>query len=587
MPKVYQKLLHYVPKEKYLAYIGILLTAISALIIVGAYYVLYLFLNHLILEGESKIMAARQYSFVIAGMLAVGTMLYFISVYVTHILGFRLEANFRKKGVDGLANASFRFFDMNSSGTVRKLIDDNAAQTHQIVAHLIPDNASAMLTPIAVLVLGFFISLKVGLTLLILTLVSMATLFMMMGEQTFMKTYQAALEKLSAETVEYVRGMQVIKIFKADVTSFKALHQSIRDYSKYALDYAMSCKRPYVLYQLFFFGLIPILTPLVLFGLDIQSNPKQLAVELIMVLFLSGVISVAFMKIMYVSMFSFMGIAAVEKLEKIFNDMQKDRLNFGTETHFAHYNIEFENVTFGYTDEPVIKDLSFELKENHSYAFVGASGSGKSTIAKLISGFYKVDSGTIKIGGLPLESYSEEALIKNIAFVFQDAKLFKTSILENVKMANRNASDEDALKALHLAGCEPVLNKLKDREHTMIGAKGVFLSGGEKQRIAIARAILKDAKIIIMDEASAAVDPENEHELQKAFANLMKNKTVLMIAHRLSSIRKVDEIIVMEDGKIIERGNDTSLINQDSRYRTFQELYGQANEWRVVYEKNI
>lgn len=585
MPKVYKKLLHYVPKERYLAYIGILFTAVSALVIVFAYYYFYLFLHHLILENDVN--SAKQYAFLIAGMLAFGATLYFISVFITHILGFRLEANLRKKGIDGLATASFRFFDMNSSGIVRKLIDDNAAQTHQIVAHLIPDNASAILTPIALLVLGFFISWKVGLTLLIVTIVAMITLYSMMGEQDFMKAYQAALEKLSSEAVEYVRGMQVIKIFKADVTSFKVLHQSIREYSKYALDYSMSCKRPYVLYQLFFFGLIPILMPAILYLPEVQNNPKQLAVELVMLLFLSGVLLVAFLKIMYVSMFSFMGIAAVEKLEKVFDDMHKDRLNFGTETRFAHYNIEFENVTFGYNDEPVIKDLSFTLKENRSYAFVGSSGSGKSTIAKLISGFYKVDSGSIKIGGLPLEAYSEEALIKNIAFVFQDAKLFKTSILENVKIANRNASDEEALRALHLAGCDSILNKLKDREHTIIGSKGIFLSGGEKQRIAIARAILKDAKIIIMDEASAAVDPENEHELQKAFANLMKDKTVLMIAHRLSSIRKVDEILVMADGKIAERGDDASLMSQDSRYRAFQELYGQANDWRVVYETNI
>lgn len=583
MPTVYKRLFKYVPREKYLAYIGIFLAALSPFAIVAAYYQIYSFLKALIIDNDT--LKAQQLAFIIAGLLVIGFTLYFSSVFVTHILGFRLEANLRKKGIDGLATASFRFFDENASGLVRKTIDDNASQTHTIVAHLIPDNASAMLTPLLVLVLGFFIHWRVGLVLVGITLVSVAILASMMGEQKFLKAYQASLEKLSAETVEYVRGMQVIKIFKADVTSFKALHQSILDYSKYALDYSMSCKTPYVLYQLFIFGLIPILVPFLIWFVDLKHQPKQLGIELVMILFLSGIIAVSFMRIMYVSMFAFMGQSAVEKLEDIFENMQKDRLHFGDRKQFDNFSIEFKNVSFGYTDTPVLKNLSFILPEKKSYALVGASGSGKSTIAKLISGFYKLDEGQILIGGYPLESYTEQAIIENIAFVFQDAKLFKTSIFENVKIGNPAASDEEVLKALHLAGCDGILDKLKNREHTVIGSSGVHLSGGEKQRVAIARAILKDANIIIMDEASAAVDPENEHELQKAFANLMKGKTVLMIAHRLSSIRKVDEILVMEQGQIIERGCDATLMTGNTRYRHFQELYGMANDWRVCYEK--
>lgn len=583
MPTVYKRLFKYVPREKYLAYIGIFLAALSPIAIVYAYYRIYSFLKALVIENDA--IKAQQTAFVIAGLLILGFTLYFSSVFITHILGFRLEANLRKKGIDGLATASFRFFDKNASGLVRKTIDDNASQTHTIVAHLIPDNASALLTPFMVLALGFFISPRVGFVLLGITLLSVVILASMMGEQKFLKAYQASLEKLSAESVEYVRGMQVIKIFKADVTSFKALHEAIIDYSKYALDYSMSCKVPYVLYQLFIFGLIPVLVPFIIWFIDLQNNPKQLGIELIMILFLSGIIAVSFMRIMYVSMFSFMGINAVDKLEKIFDDMQKDRLQFGTREHFDNFDIEFKNVSFGYTDTPVIKDLSFRLPEKRSYALVGSSGSGKSTIAKLISGFYKLDEGQILIGGYPLESYSENAIIQNIAFVFQDSKLFKTSIFENVKRGNPEASDQEVMQALHLAGCDSILNKLKDREHTIIGSKGIHLSGGEKQRVAIARAILKNANIIIMDEASAAVDPENEHELQKAFANLMKDKTVLMIAHRLSSIRKVDEILVLENGQVIERGADTELMKENTRYRQFQELYGMANDWRVCYEK--
>lgn len=213
---------------------------------------------------------------------------------------------------------------------------------------------------------------------------------------------------------------------------------------------------------------------------------------------------------------------------------------------------------------------------------MGSSGGGKSTIAKLISGFYKVDGGAVKIGGESIEAYTEDALIRNIAFVFQNVRLFRISIYENVRLANPDAQRTEVMEALYQAGCDSILDKFKDRENTVIGSKGVYLSGGEKQRIAIARAMLKNAKIVILDEASAAIDPENEHELQKAFAHLMKGKTVMMIAHRLSSIRNVDEILVLEDGKIVERGTDAALMATDTKYREYQTLYEQANEWRVV-----
>ena len=261
--------------------------------------------------------------------------------------------------------------------------------------------------------------------------------------------------------------------------------------------------------------------------------------------------------------------------------MHKEALWHGSREMADNFDIEFDHVTFGYGEKPVLKDVSFTLKQNHSYALVGASGSGKSTIAKLISGFYRVDQGRIKIGGFPLEDYSEKSILGNIAFVFQDVKLFKTSLYENVAMANVSASREKVMEAFHRAGCDSILDKFNDREKTIIGSKGVYLSGGEKQRIGIARAILKNARIVIMDEASAAVDPENEHELQKAFAELMKDKTVIMIAHRLTSVRNVDEILVIEDGQVIERGSDSELMKQESRYKFFQDLYAQANEWRV------
>ena len=582
MLTVYKKILSYVPKERYLAYIGILLSMLSVVFKVWGYYYLSKFLIEIIVYNNIE--NAKYYGFCMVGLLIIGITLYGIAGLVTHVLGFRLETNLRKYGIEGLSKASFSFFDTHPSGKTRKIIDDNATDTHMIIAHLIPDNAGAILMPILLLVLGFFVSLKVGIILIILSIVGGISLSMMTGEKEFMKIYQESLETLSSETVEYVRGIQVIKIFGISVESFKALNTAIKNYSKYSLEYAMSCKRGFVGFQWFFFSFIAMVIPILLLFFNIE-DPKMLAVELIMVLFLSGALFVSLMAIMYVSMYAFMGQSVVEKLESIFEEMNSNKLTFGSNNEFENYNITFENVSFGYTDKKIINDLSFSLEENKSYALVGSSGSGKSTIAKLISGFYKVDSGVIKIGNRSISSYSEEALINNIAFVFQNVKLFKTSIYDNVKIGKADASYEEVMTAMNLAGCNSILDKFSEREQTQIGTKGVYLSGGEKQRIAIARAILKDAKIIIMDEASAAVDPENEYELQRAFSNLIKDKTVIMIAHRLPSIRNVDEILVMDNGGIIERGTDRELMALDGEYKKLQSLYNKANEWRVNYEK--
>ena len=582
MLTVYKKILSYVPKERYLAYIGILLSMLSVVFKVWGYYYLSKFLIEIIVYNNIE--NAKYYGFCIVGLLIIGITLYGIAGLVTHVLGFRLETNLRKYGIEGLSKASFSFFDTHPSGKTRKIIDDNATDTHMIVAHLIPDNAGAILMPILLLVLGFFVSLKVGIILIILSIVGGISLSMMTGEKEFMKIYQESLETLSSETVEYVRGIQVIKIFGISVESFKALNTAIKNYSKYSLEYAMSCKRGFVGFQWFFFSFIAMVIPILLLFYNIE-DPKMLAVELIMVLFLSGALFVSLMAIMYVSMYAFMGQSVVEKLESLFEEMNSNKLTFGSNNEFENYNITFENVSFGYTDKKIINNLSFSLEENKSYALVGSSGSGKSTIAKLISGFYKVDGGIIKIGDKSISSYTEEALINNIAFVFQNVKLFKTSIYDNVKIGKVDASYEEVMTAMSLAGCDSILDKFSEREQTQIGTKGVYLSGGEKQRIAIARAILKDAKIIIMDEASAAVDPENEYELQRAFSNLIKDKMVIMIAHRLPSIRNVDEILVMDNGEIIERGTDRELMALDGEYKKLQSLYSKANEWRVNYEK--
>lgn len=582
---VYQKLFRYVPREKYIGIVAIIFSVVSAFLTVMGYYFIYKILKILIVENNVN--GIKEIAIKAMVFLILGSFLYLMSGLFSHFLGFRLETNLRKKGIDGLTNSSFKFFDLNSSGMIRKIIDDNASQTHTIIAHLIPDNSQAFLIPIFAVILGFITSLRVGISLLMLSITVIFIVFTMMKNEEFINQYQKALNILSAEITEYVRGIQIIKIFNGDVLSIKALYRAITNYSKYAYNYSLSCRIPYSLCQLLFFGVVLIIIPPSLFFIDYFKNPDTLVVEIIMIIFLSGILFVSFIRIMWLNMFAFKGNYAVETLEKLFDNMQKDKLSFGKETKFSNYNIEFDNVSFGYNDTPVLENLSFKLTEKKVYALVGTSGSGKSTIAKLISGFYKIDKGEIKIGDKKIESYTQKALTDNISFVFQDAKLFKSTIYENVKVADETASEKDILKALELAECNSILDKFPNRENTLIGSEGVYLSGGEKQRIAIARAILKNSKIIIMDEASASIDTDSEYQLQKAFKNLIKNKTVIIIAHRLSSIKSVDEIIVLEKGKIIERGTYNQLMNYDSEYRKFENLYKTANKWRVGYEENL
>lgn len=581
--KVYKKLFQYVSDYTIIGYLSMIISSISAFVMVFSYYFIYKLLREIIINDNYE--NASYFATIIVVLLTSSALLYLISGIVSHKFAFRLETNLRKRGIDGLTDSSFRFFDLNSSGYIRKTIDDNAAKTHTAVAHMLPDNSQAFLVPIFSIILSFVISVNVGIVIIILTIVSGLILKGMMGNSEFMKLYQASLDKLSSETVEYIRGMQVIKIFGTKVKSFKALHDSIKDYAQYAYNYSISCKKPYVIYQLVFLGLIAIISIPISFFLSGVNDPKLLALELIMIFFLSGVIMVSFMKIMWASMNLFNANYAIQNLENLYSKMQEDKLNYGKREKLKHYKIEFDNVSFSYGDNKVLENLSFTLAENKTYALVGHSGSGKSTIAKLLSGFYKVDSGSIKIGGYPLEEYTKETIIKNISFVFQDSKLFKKSIYDNVALADENATKEEVMQAMRLAGCDEIIEKFKDRENTMIGSKGVYLSGGEKQRIAIARAILKKSPIVVMDEASASVDADNEYELQKAFKNLMRDKTVIMIAHRMTSIQNVDEILVLENGKIVEMGNNESLLKKQGLYSRLLKLYETANEWRISNEE--
>lgn len=576
---IYKKLFKYVPDKKYLIYSGIFMSMISSALSILPYWFLYKFLNEFILMKNFE--RAQYYAFIIFIIMVLQSLIYFFAAWLTHLFAFRLESNLRKKGIEHLMNASFYFFDVNQSGRIRKIIDDNATDTHMIVAHLIPDITLALITPILLFVIMFSVDIYLGIATVILTILSAIFTVLMYGDIKFMDKYNKSLERVNSESVEYVRGMQVLKIFKASIFSFKSFYDSIIDYSKSAYEYSKSCKNPFVIFQIILLGAGAYIIPFAIMISKGTQNNLEVMIKLIFFTCFIGTLFSCYMRIMYLGMHQYMASQAVDKLETLFGEMEENGIKYGTDTYFKDYNIEFKNVSFKYDDKFILENLSFKLNENKTYALVGSSGGGKSTIAKLISGFYKIDEGEILIGDKNITNYSRESLMNNISFVFQNSKLFKTTIFENVKIGNENASYEEVMKALKMARCDDILDKFKTRENTIIGSKGVYLSGGEIQRIAIARAILKDAKIIILDEASAASDPENEHEIQLAFSNLIKEKTVIIIAHRLSSIKNVDEILVVDKGQIIERGTDTELLKNNGRYKFLQDLFSQANEWRI------
>lgn len=560
---LYKKILTYANGVKIYAFFALFCSFLSAFFVFLGQFYIYLILKDFILSG------VLQKPLIIATcvFLTLGGLAYYFSGIYSHILGFRVEKNLRIKGVDSIMNANSSFFDTHQSGIIRKSIDDNAAMTHTAIAHLIPDFGVAVLMPIFMLVLAFIISFKVF--LIVLGFVVFAFLIMkklMGGETSFMQVYEDSLKDLSAKSVEYIRGISVIKLF--DITLPKALEESILRYSDYAYKYAKICKYPYVIYEWAFLGAVPIVI------LAFYEESANFVLELALILLILGVIFVSIMRIMHASSNIFSANYAINALEKICSKMQKSP--FGNETHFENYEIEYKNISFSYDKTPIFKDFSLKLKEGKVYAIVGLSGSGKSTLVRLLNGSYKLNSGEILIGKKPINSYTQEALNNAISFVFQDPKLFKTSIYENIAFAKENAKYDEVMNALIY--CEFIKN-YKNKEYTKTNE--ISLSGGQKQRLAIARAMLKNSKILVFDEASSSLDIENELKILKNIKDISKDKTTILIAHRLTSLKNVDEIIVLKDAKVVERGGFAELVAKNGEFKKMLDLYKLTKEWRI------
>lgn len=569
------------PEKKINGILSLIFTAFGCFIQFYAYYLIWQILFNVFTQRNSLNIKS---SVSIVLLLFIGqAVLYIIGTWMSHLAAFSLETRLREKGIKNLVNASNTFFDTHQSGEVRKIIDNNVEQTHMSVAHLIPDHTAAIITPILLLILVFNIDLYLGIFFVIIVLISMFLLYKMSGEKDFTIAYMKKSDELNGQAVEYVRGLPVVKIFNAPLIGFKKLYRTINDYRDMVYEYSMSCRLPFVSFQwvLNIFIITPIF--IAIYMVKNGADPYLWSAKILFFTLFMGLFFSDLMKIMYVGLYNVEANTAVDNLESLFDEMKDNAITYGNDEFIENYSIEFKNVSFSYDKKTkVIDNLSFKLDQGKVYALVGPSGGGKSTIAKLISALYPIDSGEILIGNKNIYSYKRETLMDNIGMVYQNPKLFQgISIFENVKLAKKDASEKEVYDALKLAKCDQFIDRFEDGYDSIIGASGVNLSGGEIQRVSIARIFLKDPKVIILDEASAAADPENEYELQQAFKSLMEGKTVIMIAHRLSSIRGVDEILVVEDGNIIERGSHDYLMEKEARYKQFVDLYDEANQWRI------
>ena len=520
---------------------------------------------------------------------AIGSIaLYFAALMCTHIAAFRTARNIRRTAMIHVLKLPLGFFTGNQSGRLRKLIDDNAGLTEDLLAHKLPDLAGTIVTPIAAIVMLFLFEWKMGLLCLLTMVLALLSMCLMMGGKNagFFHQYQKEIERMSGEAVEYVRGIPVVKMFQQTVYSFKAFYAAIKDYSDLASQYAMSCRIGQTCFLTFINGSFALLIPAALL-LTSGGDVRTVLVNFIFYALFAPACGQMINRIMYMSEAVMEADEAVGRLDEILTQKPMEEPN--TMKRPANADISFNHVTFTYpgTDCPALDDVSFTVRPGQMTALVGPSGGGKTTAASLIPRFWDTDSGTVSIGGVNVREMNTEDLMKQAAFVFQDTRLFKESLLENIRAARPAASRDEVLSAAHAAQCDDILEKLPQGLDTVVGMKGIYLSGGEQQRIALARAILKDAPIVVLDEATAFADPENEHQIQKAFEALTKNKTVLMIAHRLSTVQDADSIIVLSGGKVVEQGSHESLLALHGVYAAMWEDYRRSAQWKVGKEEAV
>ena len=584
------RILSYAGGHKKLTLLGCILSALSAVLGLIPYVCVWLAARN-VLEAwpsPSGVSGLSRWGWT-AVWTAIGSIaLYFAALMSTHIAAFRTARNIRRTAMAHVLKLPLGFFTGNQSGRLRKLIDDNAGLTEDLLAHKLPDLAGTIVTPVAAIVMLFLFDWKMGLLCLVTMVLALLSMCLMMGGKNagFFHRYQKEIERMSGEAVEYVRGIPVVKMFQQTVYSFKAFYAAIRDYSDLASQYAMSCRIGQTCFLTFINGAFALLIPAALL-LSSGRDVRTVLVNFIFYALFAPACGQMINRIMYMSEAVMEADEAVGRLDEILG--QEPMEESKVQKRPANAAVSFDHVSFTYpgSDRPALNDVSFSVLPGQVTALVGPSGGGKTTAASLIPRFWDTDSGTVAIGGINVRELNTEDLMRQVAFVFQDTRLFKESLLENIRAARPEASRDEVLSAARAAQCDDILGKLPQGLDTVVGTKGIYLSGGEQQRIALARAILKDAPIVVLDEATAFADPENEHQIQKAFEALTKNKTVLMIAHRLSTVQNADSIIVLSDGRVIEQGSHESLLALHGVYTGMWEDYQRSAQWKAGKEEAV
>ena len=582
-------LLGYAGSHRRLTFLGLGLSAVSMVCSMIPYLCIWLAARDLIAVAPdwTQAQSVTRYGWIAFVFAVGGILIYFLGLMCTHLAAFRTASNIRKQGMAHVMQAPLGYFDANASGLIRSRLDAAAADTETLLAHNLADIVGTVTLFIAMLVLMFVFDWRMGAACLLAAAISILAMCSMMGGKNaaLMAEYQAAQDRMTKSGTEYVRGIPVVKIFQQTVYSFKAFQQAIEDYSAKAEHYQGDvCRVPQSINLTFTEGAFLFLVPVVLFlapGALASGDYAGFVTNFAFYAVFSAIISTALAKIMFAASGMMLADTALGRIQPV---MDAPTLAVPEHPQTPKDNrVVFRDVSFTYdgAQSPALSHVSFTAEPGETVALVGPSGGGKTTAASLIPRFWDADTGTVEVGGVDVRQIDPHVLMDQVAFVFQNNRLFKASILENVRAARPDASREQVLAALEAAQCGDILEKLPQGLDTVIGTEGTYLSGGEAQRIALARAILKDAPIVVLDEATAFADPENEALIQKAFARLTKGRTVIMIAHRLSTVVGADKILVLEGGRVTEQGTHGELIAAGGLYTRMWADYNRAIQWKM------
>lgn len=581
---ILSRLFVYAGKFRYLTVLSWILSAVSALIALVPFYYIWRIIREVlrVAPDYSQAQGLAQYGWLAVIFAILSMLLYIGGLMCSHISAFHVQANMRTVLMKHILTLPLGFMDREGSGKIRKIVNESSAATETYLAHQLPDKAGAVATPIGLLVLLLVFDWRLGLLSLIPVVLAFFIMQTMMGDsmKEKMAEYQNALEEMSSEAVEYVRGIPVVKTFGQSVFSFKRFKKSIDQYEKWTIAYTKQLRMPMVCLTTVINAIFAILIAAT-FILSGQAGDSGFLLNLLFYIIITPIITVTMSKMMYAGENQMIVEDALGRIDTILNMKSLDELENKEEPKDS--SIAFRDVTFQYegAKSQAVNHVNLSIKPGEHVAFVGPSGGGKTTLASLVPRFFDVTGGTLEIGGVDVKKISQNKLMDMVSFVFQDSRLLKMSILDNVAMGRKDASREEVLQALKDAQCQDILDKLPEGVDTVIGSQGTYVSGGEAQRISIARAMLKQAPILILDEATAFADPDNEAKVQEAFSRLSQGKTVIMIAHRLSSVTGADRICVMKEGQIVEEGKHEDLLAKEGLYAHMWEEYNRSVLWKV------